>query len=290
MRSIGRALRIHQWAKNLLVFVAFLAGHKFADRVAFQKAFLAFLAFGCGASALYVVNDLVDLEHDRHHTTKRWRPFAAGSLPLGLGLVLVPALLALAVGVALAISWPFVGMLCLYLVSSLLYSFALKDQMILDVMVLALLYTLRVLAGGTATDTPISNWLLIFSIFLFLSLALVKRVTELRGMQLAGRTEPIPGRGYGPEDLGPLASLGAASGYIAVVVFALYLSSADVTRLYHRPNLLWIACPLLIYWVSRVWLLAQRGNLHEDPLVFAIRDPASWIVGALAAAVVAAAL
>jgi 4-hydroxybenzoate polyprenyltransferase len=283
--ALIRALRLHQWVKNLLLFVPLVAAHNLTDAPALARTAVGFLAFGLVASAGYLLNDLLDLESDRRHESKRERPFAAGLLSLAAGVSLVPALLLVGGTLAWAVRPQLLLVVGLYLLTTTAYSFALKRVVILDVLVLALLYTLRVFAGSVTAEVVVSKWLLIFSIFLFLSLALIKRLTELQSLRSRGAPSEGTGRGYRPEDLEILVSLGTASGYITVVVLALYVSSQDVTQLYAHPGYLWVACPLLLFWVSRVWLLAHRGEVDTDPIVFAIRDPVSYAVAAAVALV-----
>jgi len=287
--ALFHALRLHQWVKNLLLFVPLVAAHKLFDRPALGRTAVGFLAFGLVASGVYLLNDLVDLEHDRRHKSKRDRPFASGHLSLAAGAAFIPGLVVAGSTLAWAVSPALLAVVGLYLLITTAYSFALKRIVMLDVLVLALLYTLRVFAGSVTADVVVSKWLLIFSIFLFLSLALIKRLTELQGLRERGAPRNETGRGYRPEDLEILASLGAASGYIAVVVLALFVSSDDVTKLYSHPSYLWAACPLLLFWVSRIWLLAHRGEVHSDPIVFAIRDRVSYAIAAAMAVVLLAA-
>lgn len=279
----ARALRVHQWAKNLLIFVPLVAAHLALDPELGWRALLAFAAFSACASSVYLINDLLDLPSDRRHPRKSRRPFAAGTLPLEAGLVAAPMLL---VGAFLLSSfllpWTFTALLGGYFVLTLAYSLNLKQVAVLDVLTLSGLYTLRLLSGAMAVDVAISDWLLIFSIFLFLSLALVKRVSEL--LKLAPETGGAHGRGYHREDLALLGQLGAASGYLSVLVLALYIHSPEITRLYSRPEWLWLVCPLALYWLSRVWLLTHRGQMNDDPVVFALRDRASLVVAVLGAA------
>ena len=281
-RKLFRALRLHQWAKNVLIFSPLLLSHQVTNFPLVLAAVIAFFAFGFCASAVYVQNDLLDLEADRHHARKRFRPFAAGALPLKLGFFLAPVLLVLAVVAALTLSPAFLGVLALYFVTTFSYSLYFKRKAILDVLLLAGLYTVRIVAGGVAVGVAVSPWLLAFSLFFFLSLAYVKRFTELRDLPLESS---LRSRGYARGDLEGLADLGVASGYIAVLVVALYINSPEVGKLYAKPEVLWLLCPLLVYWVSRVWLLARRGEMHDDPVVFALRDRTSYVVGVLVAVV-----
>ena len=279
-RDLIRALRLHQWSKNVLVALPLLAAHRALEPELLARAALAFLAFGLVASGLYVLNDLVDLEADRRHARKRSRPFASGALPASTGMALVPVLLGAGVAVALLLPRGFQAVLAGYLAATAAYSFALKRAVILDVLLLAGLYTSRIFAGAFATGVPVSEWLASFSMFLFLSLALLKR-----GSEIVETAQALHGRGYLASDREPIFGMGVASGYLAVLVLALYVSSSEVRVLYSRPAWLWALCPLVLYWVSRLWLRAHRGEVQDDPLLFAIRDPASWLVAALGAAI-----
>lgn len=288
-RSALRAMRLHQWLKNLLVFLPLLAGHAF-NLPTVGAALLAFLAFGLCASSVYLLNDLLDLPNDRAHPTKRHRPFASGAVPLLHGLALVPLLLAGSVILAAFLPWAFIAVLAGYYALTLAYSLALKRLMVVDVLVLGGLYTVRVMAGAAATGIAVSPWLLVFSMFLFLYLALVKRQTELVG-SLRENRKSLAGRGYHTEDLSVLEGLAAASGFLSVLVLALYITSPDVFRLYHRPEALWGVIPLLVYWISRTLILAHRGEMHDDPVVFAATDRVSLVtVGLVLAVAVGAAL
>lgn len=270
-------MRPHQWAKNLLVFVPLLTAHLLDDSEAIVRAALAFAAFCLCASSVYVLNDLLDLAADRAHPRKRNRPFAAGQLPVLAGLLLAPALLAAALVLASFLPSRFLLALIGYYLLTLLYSFALKREPVLDVVALAMLYTARIVAGTFAITVESSFWLLAFSMFMFLSLALVKRHTELQQARDRGLIE-VAGRGYRADDLPMIGSLGASAGYTSVLVLALYVNSLSSADLYSRPNYLWLMCPLMLYWISRVWLLTQRGRMHDDPVMFAIRDPVSAAV------------
>ncbi len=283
-RLLRRALRLHQWAKNLLVFIPLIGAHRMQP-LPVLLTLAAFLSFSLCASSVYLLNDLIDLPHDRLHSTKSRRPFAAGALDLRLGPVLFAACLLVSVGLALLLPWQFLLLLGTYCLATLAYSLGLKRQMLLDVMILAGLYTLRMFAGGAATHTPISPWLLAFSLFLFFCLAVVKRQTELAQLQRAGK-KAASGRGYVVEDLSVLQNLSAASGMAAVLVMALYVNSADVLPLYHTPEALWALCPILLFWISRVLMLSHRGQMPDDPVVFALRDKVSLVTGVAALAAV----
>jgi len=278
---LPQALRLHQWVKNLLIFLPLLAAHQIGDGATLMRAVLAFLAFGMTASAVYLLNDLLDLPADRRHPTKCRRPFAAGDLPLAWGLWLVPLLLGGATLISL--SWLpilFLAVLGGYFILTTAYSFVLKRVPILDVMMLASLYTIRVVAGAAAVAVVPSFWLLAFSMFIFLSLALVKRFTELQGLLERGELTAT-GRGWHVDDLPLVQTLGTASGLVCVLVAALYVDSESARRLYATPEALWLICPLLLYWVSRLWFKTHRGQVQDDPVVFALRDRISLLIGAL---------
>jgi len=277
-----KALRVQHWVKNLLVFIPAIVGHQVQNGAVVVQSLFAFLAFGLCASGIYVINDLLDLEADRRHPTKRRRPFAAGTLDVRMGLALAPIALLASIAVAATLRSQFLATLLLYVVLTVSYSVRVKDTAVLDVVVLAALYTIRVIAGSAATGIQASPWLLAFALFLFFSLAMVKRYSELDSLSQIGDGHQTT-RGYLASDREQVASFGSASGYIAVLVLALYINSDAVVPLYRQPVLLWLICPLLLYWISRVWLLAHRGEMHEDPVVFAIRDRVSYAVGAAVA-------
>ena len=272
-----KAIRLHQWVKNVLVFLPALLAHRIGDPPVFLASLLAFVAFGLCASSVYVVNDLLDLSSDRRHPRKRLRPFASGVLSARSGLLASSALLATSVLLAATVNRWFCLSLAAYYFFTWLYTLQLKRAAIVDVMALAGLYTLRIIAGAAATTIEPSFWLLAFSIFIFLSLGIVKRFAELDGARQAGRDGGY-GRGYSSDDLSLLMSLGIAAGYSAVVVMALYINSADSQALYKHNKPLWLICPLMLYWISRIWLLTSRGQMEDDPVVFAVRDRISLAV------------
>lgn len=280
-KKMLKALRVHQWTKNLLIFVPLLASHRLAEVGLWASGALAFLVFGACASSVYLLNDLLDLQDDRRHPSKCKRPLAAGTFPILHALVLMPALLIASFGLA---AWllpvRFGAVLVSYYVLTLLYSLWLKRVVMLDVVTLAMLYTVRVVSGAAAMGLVATFWILAFCVFIFLSLAFVKRYTELCDARQKGLTEQASGRGYYPADFELLASLGSAAGYISVLVLALYINEAASSTLYLSPQWMWAACPLLLFWLSRVWLLAHRGQMHDDPIVFALRDKASRWIGA----------
>ena len=284
IRVYIKAMRVYQWLKNLLIFIPLLAAHEFTDLLVFLQAIGAFLAFSLCASSVYLLNDLVDLDADRYHPQKRWRPFAVGALPLGRGVCLIPLLLIAAFALAMPLPIGFLLVLGGYYAITLAYSFYLKSKAIVDVLALAGLYTIRIIAGSFAVGIVLSFWLLAFSIFIFFSLALVKRYTELFDLQLLGKEAP-KGRGYQVSDLAILNSMGTGSGYMAVLILALYINSPEVETMYSFPELIWLLCPLLLYWISRVWFLVQRGKMNADPVLFAIKDDTSLLIGACTMAI-----
>jgi 4-hydroxybenzoate polyprenyltransferase len=283
VRTVLQTLRVQQWVKNLLVFMPLLMAPEATNVSLFVDAALAFLAFSLCASSVYVVNDLLDLDSDRRHARKRHRPFASGELPLSLGLTLAPACLLAGLTLALLLPSPFLRVLLAYMAASTIYSYWLKYVPLVDVMVLAMLYAGRVIAGGAATYVQPSPWLLGFSLFFFLSLAFVKRYAELYALRQDRSSLKV--RGYYPGDLELITLNGTASGYMSVLVAALYINGDRASGIYRHPELLWLVCPFLLYWVSRIWMLAHRGEVNDDPLLFAIKDPTSYVVGACIAAV-----
>ncbi len=282
LAALWRALRPHQWLKNVLVFVPLVLAHRMRDVATIERALLAFAEFSLCASAAYLLNDLLDLEADRVHRTKRNRPIASGRVPIPAALGLTLILLLISFGLAgLTAHVAAIALLALYLVVTTAYSLSLKKIAILDVVTLSGLYTLRIFFGAVSVHVPVSPWLLAFSVFFFMSLAMAKRFSELvRSPQ--EETREVAGRGYRPGDRLIISNLGAASGYVSVLVMALYVNSQEVTALYHRPQLLWAICPTLLYWISRLWLIAYRGELGEDPVVFAMEDRLSYLLGGLA--------
>jgi 4-hydroxybenzoate polyprenyltransferase/phosphoserine phosphatase len=300
-----KAVRLHQWSKNVLIFLPLLLAHDWAPGP-IVGAIIAFFSFGLCASATYIVNDLLDLEADRRHLKKRRRPFAAGDLSVLSGLIVVGLFLFSSLVLALllphvvagispasvlASPQKFLAWLAIYAVTTSAYSFSLKRMALVDVIVLSGLYTIRILAGSAATGVAVSTWLGGFSIFFFLSLAFVKRFAELEGLrQRESAPTQILGRGYHVSDIEQLRSFGSASGYASVVVLTLYISNINAAALYGHPNRLWLLLPVLLLWISRLWLLASRGELDEDPVVYAVTDKNSLLMGVLVILVVLASL
>ncbi len=285
-----KALRPQQWVKNILLLVPVFAAHKFGDAALVLQALLAIACFSACASSVYIVNDLLDLEADRQHPRKRHRPFAAGHVSIPVGIVLAIALLGGAFAAsALLLPVRFTLLLGLYFLLSSAYSFFVKRRLLQDVFVLAGLYTLRIIAGGAATNVEISPWLLAFALFFFLSLAYLKRYAEL--LMVSDRNHrQATGRGYLTEDIGLIETVGPTSGYLAVMVLCLYLNSTAVVGIYRHPMFLWTLCPLFLYWITRMWFLARRRTLLDDPVIFATSDRVSLIVGVATLIVVAASI
>jgi 4-hydroxybenzoate polyprenyltransferase len=287
-RTWAKLFRVHQYVKNALIFVPLVLAHQFSlDLV--TRAMLAAVAFSLCASSVYVLNDLADLQADRQHPTKQLRPLASGAIPLLDGMVAVPLLFAASVSVAALVSLPFLAVLLGYFVLTTAYSFVLKRKMLIDVVVLAMLYVIRILGGAVAIDNLISEWLLAFSMFIFMSLALIKRYVELAVRIDSGLANPA-NRNYKLGDLEVVAALAAAAGFNAVTVFALYVSSDTAHLLYRRPQLLWLICPVLLYWISRALMMAHRRLMDDDPIIFALKDKNSIVAGVIIVLLVIAAI
>jgi len=280
---IWQSLRPQHWVKNLLLFVPIVMAHDVPDMIRLIPILLAFVSFSLCASAIYILNDLFDLEADRAHPKKRLRTFASGKAPLTAGLSMVPLLLAAGLVVATCVpSRLFLATVVIYIGATTVYSIYAKRAPIMDVLLLTTLYLLRILAGGFAANVPVSPWLMALSMFLLLSLAFTKRHAELFGQTPDGETQiGATKRDYGTQDIALVQQFGVTSGYLSVLVLALYVNGQEVTTLYRHPQWIWLACPMLLFWISRVWLLASRGKLSEDPVVFATRDPVSYLLGVL---------
>ncbi|MDR9437157.1 MAG: UbiA family prenyltransferase [Thiohalophilus sp.] len=282
LKTLLRAMRLHQWSKNGLIFVPLVLSHSWGATDLVMHTLLAFIAFGCAASAIYLVNDLIDLEADRLHHEKRHRPFAAGLLPLPWGIAMIPVLLVVAFTIASTVNSHFMLVLVIYLLLTTAYSLFLKPVALLDVLALTSLYTLRIIAGALAIDVPLSYWLLAFSMFIFFSLALSKRFSELYNLKQKPEGKQTA-RGYHTEDLPVVSLFGISSGYLSVLIMVLYIHDLQADSLYDQPLWLWPVAIAVLYWISRIWLLAHRGVLHEDPVLFAIHDRTSYIVALLVA-------
>jgi 4-hydroxybenzoate polyprenyltransferase len=281
-----RAMRLWQWSKNVLLFVPLVFAHQISDPSKVTITLIGFILFGLCASATYIWNDLRDLIHDRKHPSKKNRPIASGALTVRSAVFLSMGLLFLGIaGAYLLSNSMFLALILGYVVITTLYSFYLKQAVIFDVLILSGLYTYRMFLGASLTDISLSPWLLAFSMFFFLSLAFVKRYAELLKMPTGGG-EKLAGRGYMPQDIGLVQVFGVSSGLTAVLIFALYINSAVVKDMYESPELLWLVCPVLIYWIARIWFLAGRGHLQEDPVVFALKDIRSIAIGVVCIALV----
>jgi len=277
-RSAISAMRVHQWTKNTLLLVPLLLSHQ-ANNIAMLIAVIAgFLAFSLIASGTYLFNDLLDISADRQHPVKKHRPFASAELSVFAGCYLIVALVGSGFLLAYWISLDFLLMCGVYLVGTLAYSFVFKSYIILDAINLAGLYTVRLLAGAVISNTELSFWLLSFSMFIFLSLAFIKRCTELAGKSKVGERS-LHGRDYGVDDLSNIRSMGIASGFVSILVVAMYINSEEVVQTYRQPQLLWLICPVLLYWLMRLWIKMDRGEMHVDPVVYSIKDRTSILCG-----------
>ncbi|MFM6927930.1 MAG: UbiA family prenyltransferase [Bdellovibrio sp.] len=269
-----KQIRPHQWIKNSLVFLPAIAGHKLNSANAFVECIFAFAGFSLAASFVYVLNDLLDLKADRNHHTKKNRPFASGNLPIKWGLILLPSLLAGCAIFAFMLPVEYSGWILTYLLLNIAYSLYLKQSVVVDIIILSMMYTLRIFAGAAATVVPVSEWLLSFSTLFFFSLACVKRYTEI----IRSKNKlTIDGRGYRQVDHPTVQALGVGSGLISILIILLYLQSKEVRALYQNPQHLWFATPVLLFWISRIWILTNRDEIHDDPVVFAVKDRVSWI-------------
>jgi len=274
------ALRVHQWPKNLLIFIPLLAAHEVTNLDLAIKTVAAFAIFCLLASAVYILNDIKDVYEDKLHPTKGNRPIASGNLSIHAGYISAAILIGISIGAAYSLlGLAFFLVTLSYLLITTIYTYLLRRYWILDVVTLALLYTIRIIAGGVSTGLELTFWILAFSMFIFFSLAMVKRFAELRHMSEQGLDNSIYGRGYIKEDMGMIASMGSASGYIAVAVMALYINDLSASVLYKWPQVIWLSCPVMLYWITRIWMLASRGLITNDPLVFALKDKGSLIVG-----------
>jgi 4-hydroxybenzoate polyprenyltransferase len=277
IKAFLKAIRIHQYVKNILLFIPLLLAHTLLNIPLLTASAWGFISFCLLASGTYLLNDLLDLEADRLHKTKCRRPLASGVMPLPLGLILCPTLIVAALIIAMCLSKTFLIVLLTYFMLTLTYSFYLKRKALLDVFALSLLYTLRILAGMALLQMGYSNWLIIFSLFFFTSLAFVKRYTELSDLSNSER-KALYGRGYHVDNLQMIATFGVCAGFLSVLVFTFYLNSVRAVAMYTHPQFLYLICPTLLYWLSRIWLKASQNEMHEDPIVFAIKDKTSYCI------------
>lgn len=277
-----KLFRFHQWVKNILLFVPLVTAHKLSETGSIISLVEAFLAFSFCASAVYIINDLTDIEADKQHPTKCNRPFASGAVPIIHGVIIGALLLLASSVIAMQLPVEFFFALIAYFIITLSYSLKLKSIALVDVLLLAGLYTMRIIAGAYVINVELSFWLLTFSIFIFFSLALVKRYSELVLMQSLDQ-DKILGRGYQADDLSLLRTMGIGSGFMSVLVLALYIDSPNIKMLYTHPDYIWLLCPLFLYWISRVWLKTHRGQMRDDPVIFALRDPISLLIAGIGA-------
>ena len=280
LKIVNKQIRIHQWVKNLLVFVPLVTSHQTTDMSLLFSVLLGFFAYSFCASATYILNDLSDLESDRKHHKKCFRPLACGALSITQGLVISAILLIASIIISLFLPPWFLLTLVLYIVITLSYSFKLKRLQTIDITILASLYTLRIISGAAAINILPSFWLLAFSMFVFLCLAIIKRLSEIyKSKDKQEGDFKLSGRGYYISDFPILMSLASTSGILSVLVFAMYINSPEVAALYAEPYALWLICPLFGYWIIRIVIMASRGQIDEDPIVFAIKDRRSWVTG-----------
>ncbi len=266
-----KTARVYQWTKNLLIFVPLITSHNFFNLKLLVTSIWGFIAFSLCASATYIVNDLFDLESDRKHPRKRNRCFASGELSISRGIILCGILGISGLLLSFFLPSAFIGYLLIYILLTSLYSFLLKKKVIVDVLTLAGLYTIRIFIGAHLIGVKVSFWLFALSVFLFFGLALIKRCTELQLLHKTGKQD-LSGRDYYSDDLQTLRGIGITSSFMSVVVFALYINSAEVLSLYSKPELLWAICPALLLWINRLWIKTSRGKMHDDPIIFTLRD------------------
>jgi len=279
LKACIKAMRLHQWVKNILIFVPLFMAQLWNQTDNILLTIAAFFMFGLTASSVYLLNDMLDLEADRRHPRKKNRPFASGQLSLGIGIFLTILIPLITLPISYFISINFFIIILIYLALTLAYSFILKAYVLIDAIVLASLYTIRVIAGAAVIKIMPSFWLLAFSMFIFISLALIKRCSELYTLKSMDKNHS-EGRDYEVNDIPVLQSMGLASGFTSVLVIALFINSPEVIVRYSHPQILWLLCPALLYWISRVWLKTQRGEMHDDPIVFSIKDRGSQFTAA----------
>ncbi len=284
IKNYLKGMRLHQWVKNLLVFVPLFLDHRFNDGQAFMSVILTFFGLSILASFTYIINDLLDLESDRLNSYKRKRPFASGLISIKQAAIMMLVLFVIFVLIMTQLTPAVILVLMIYLAATLSYSFYFKRVAMLDVTMLAGLFSLRIISGIVAIGSAWSFWLLAFSMFFFLSLAFAKRFSEVDNIRKEGREKAV-GRGYSVVDLPMLNISGVASGYISILVVALYIDSEKVRQMYTHPEILWLICPPLLFWIGRIWLITGRGEMHEDPIVFAIKDKVSLFIVALCGAI-----
>ncbi|MBT5031010.1 MAG: UbiA family prenyltransferase [Proteobacteria bacterium] len=280
LATLSKLIRLPHWSKNLLIFVPLVTAHQFTEKSSLIPGLLAFISFSLAASCTYIINDLADLSFDRTHSQKQKRPLASGAISKSLALLLAVTMLVGSIGLGCLLPLAYLQVLAFYITATLLYSLVLKKLLIVDIVTLGVLFSVRLYAGASATNIEISFWLLAFSFFIFFSLAIVKRYSDLLS-ETAGELDQLPGRAYRKNDSLPLLCIGIGSGMVAVLVLALYMNSAHIATMYDQPIYLWFLCPLITYWVMRFWIKAHRGEKLGDPVLFALTDSASYVSLAL---------
>ena len=284
IKTIIKAIRSYQWLKNLLVFVPIITSQQLSNLDALLNSFIMFCCFSAVASFGYIFNDLLDLQSDRAHHIKRYRPFASGQLSATQGMLIGAVLLFIAIAGCLFLPAVSAWVLLAYFLLTICYSIYLKTKLMIDVVSLGGLFTLRVIGGAAALESELSFYLLSFSIFLFSSLGMVKRFAELHNLQAKNKLS-ARGRGYRVEDMAPVRIIGISLGYMSVFIMGLYINSPLITQYYSNPKIIWLLFPLLTYWLGRLWILANRGEVNEDPLIFAAKDRTSLLVAAISAVI-----
>ena len=277
LKKFFKMIRTYQWVKNFLIFLPLILAHKFLDVNLLLKALVAFFSFSFLASSVYIINDIMDVESDRIHPSKKNRPIASGAVKISSALKVAFILMPLSFIISIFLGKEFLFVLLTYFITTSCYSFYLKKIMLVDILILSLLYTVRIFAGGVALNIYLSPWLFMFSLFFFFSLACAKRYSELYAVRNNLQDE-IKGRGYQAQDLEQIQIFGSSSGYIAILIFALYIQSDISMKLYKTPSFFWALCPIMLYWISRVWLLSHRGQMTQDPIIFALKDKVSYVV------------
>ena len=277
LKKFFKMIRTYQWVKNFLIFLPLILAHKFLDVNLLLKALVAFFSFSFLASSVYIINDIMDVESDRIHPSEKNRPIASGAVKISSALKVAFILMPLSFIISIFLGKEFLFVLLTYFITTSCYSFYLKKIMLVDILILSLLYTVRMFAGGVALNIYLSPWLFMFSMFFFFSLACAKRYSELYAVRNNLQDE-IKGRGYQAQDLEQIQIFGSSSGYIAILIFALYIQSDISMKLYKTPSFFWALCPIMLYWISRVWLLSHRGQMTQDPIIFALKDKVSYVV------------
>jgi len=270
-----KQLRVHQWSKNMLLFVPALLSHQLLEPGVFLNALCSFIAFSLLASSIYVLNDIIDVDYDRKHPMKKNRPIAAGDLSMLRAYAVLLVCFLIGGWMAMLLGTTFLFVMAVYIILNLLYSLYFKRIIILDVLLLMSFYTLRIIAGHIPDTFPFSPWLLSFSVFLFFSLAFLKRYVNII---LENNVSTKNGTGYSINDSNILKSFGVGSGIISTLVLILYTGSEQVQPFYLTPMILIFLAPIMLYWICRIWLLADRGLIKDDPILFAIKDKISYVV------------